>query len=610
LNLFTIALDDERRWFRYHHLFGEALRERLLSGATEAGIATLHRRASAWYEGQGLVVEAVQHALAAQDWERAARLIEGQGLQLMLSGQVHTVLGWLGAIPADFMRQRPILIVHYASGLMFTYQVAAAEARLHEAEHALPPETPDELARLVRGRVALCRGIIGCLVGDLAQALDFLQQAVALLPETTANPTLGIMSARARAATAVYVAATAYQLTGDVTEASEQRTAAAIAPIRTTGYMTETLHSYTSLAYLQVLQGHLRAAAATYAEVERLIPGQDALQALIGSPAYYVGMGELLYEWNNLDAAEGYLARGMELVQGTLATEADVILRGYLALARVQQARGNGEEALTTLDAFMQLARERQLFALLIERAAALRARLQLQQGNLDAALRWAEGSGLAPDDAISFPREAAQLTLARVRIAAGQVEAVVPLLGRLLADAEAKARMHSVIEILTLQALACNVRNQRDDALGALERALILAEPEGYVRSFVDEGAPLAALLRAAAVCSSAPAYVARLLAAFPSSELRVLCDELDIDQAPTQNAKLRTQNVPVEPLSERQLAVLRLMAAGRSNQEIAKQLVITLNTVKKHSSNLFLKLDVTSRTQAIARARDLGLL
>ncbi len=514
-NLFTIGLDDERRWYRYHHLFGEALRERLISGATEAAIATLHRRASAWYAGHGLVVEAVHHALAAQDWERAACLIEEQGLQLILSGQVHTVLGWLNAIPTDFLQLRPILIVHYAAGLMFTYQIDAAEGRLHDAERALQDDTPDELARLVRGRVALCRGIIRCLAGNLAPALAFLQQALALLPETTADVTIGIMSARARAAAAVYVAATTYQLTGDVTTASERRAADAIAPVRAAGYVTEILHSYTSLAFLQVLQGRLRAAAATYAEVERLVVGQDALQALIGSPSYYFGMGDLLREWNQLDAAEGYLARGMELVQGTLATEADVIMRGYLALARVQQARGHSAAALATLEAFMQLARERQFVQLLIDQAAMLRARLQLLQGDLPAAMRWADGSDLSPDDEISFPREAAYLTLARLRIAAGRAEAVVPLLHRLLADAEAHARLHSAIEIRTLQALANDALGDRPRALMMLKEALALAEPEGYVRSFVDEGAPLVALLRELRAHGMMQAYVDKLMAA-----------------------------------------------------------------------------------------------
>jgi len=322
-------------------------------------------------------------------------------------------------------------------------------------------------------------------------------------------------------------------VTGDVTAASERRAAEAIGPVRALGHMMATLNGYTSLATLQVLQGRLHTAAATYTEVERLVPGQDALQALSGSPSYYFGMGDLLREWNDLDAAEAYLAHGMDLIQGTLATEADVILRGYLTLARVQQARGNGAAAIAALEAFARLARERQFFPLLIEPAAALQARIRLQQGDLPAAMRWAEASGLSSGDAICFRHEAAHLTLARLRIATGQTEDIAPLLDRLLADAERKARMHSVIEILVLETLAYAALNNRKRALTALERALTLAELEGYIRVFVDEGAAMRALLAEcsmqlpaqgpAAGGAEAPhlrVYVETLLAAFPDDE------------------------------------------------------------------------------------------
>jgi LuxR family transcriptional regulator, maltose regulon positive regulatory protein len=265
-----------------------------------------------------------------------------------------------------------------------------------------------------------------------------------------------------------------------------------------------------------VLQGRLHTAAATYAEVERMMPGQDSLQALSGSPSYYVGMGDLLREWNQLDAAAGYLARGMNLIQGTLATEADVIMLGHLTLARVQHAQGQPEAALATLDAFMRFARERRLFPRLSGRATALRAHFELLQGDLDAALRWAEASGLSPDDEISFPREAAYLILARVRVATGQAHIVLPLLERLLADAESKARMHSAIEILVVQALAYDATGDRPRALTVLERALAPAAPEGYVRLFVDEGAPLAALLRELRAHGAMTAYIDKLLVAF----------------------------------------------------------------------------------------------
>jgi len=605
-NLFVVPLDDARQWYRYHHLFGEMLRARLLSGASTAAIATLHRRASAWYEAQGLIAEAVQHALAAHEWDAAARLIKKHGMLQMQSGQVHTVLGWLHVLPAAVVQLSPTLCLVHAVGLVFTNRFDAAEVRLHDAERALQPDTPADRARRVRGNVAVVRGGIRYFTGDLAQTVSLMQQALALLPELPMSVAAGAGSARARAVAAVG-AARAYKLTGDVTEASERQATAAIPPARATGYVTETLHSYTTLASLQVLQGRLRAAAATYAEIERLVPTPDALHSVIGGPAYYFGMGDLRREWNQLEQAEGDLTRGIALVQGGLTTEADAIVRGYLALARVQQARGDGAAALATLEAFMQLARERQFFEMLMGQAAALRARLQLQQGDLAAAIGWADGSGLSPDDDVSFPREATYLTLVRVRIAASQAQVVVPLLHRLLADAQAKARMHSTIEVLTLQALTYDVLNARYRALTTLERALALAEPEGYVRIFVDEGAPMAALLREAAAGRSAPAYVERLLAAFEKDERGTMEHE-----APSRRlhpSSFIAQPL-VEPLSERELEVLRMVADGCSNGAIAQALTIEVGTVKRHIHSLLGKLAAQSRTAAVARARALGLL
>jgi len=517
--LLIVSLDEDRRWYRYHHLFAELLRERLREGVSAEAVAMLHRRASAWYETQGLVTDAIQHALAAQDWERAARLIEEYGLQPLLSGQVQTVLGWLNAFPAAFMPLRPLLCVIYAGGLMLSNQVEAAEERLREAERALQPETPDDLARVVRGGVALLRGSMIYFAGDLAQAISLIQQALELLPETTTNAAAQIMSTVARSVAAAR-AATAYKLTGDVTAASEQRTAEAIGVARAAGTLTAILNSYTYLASLQVLQGRLRMAAATYIEIERLVPGQDVLQALSSSPAYYIGMGDLRREWNELEAAADYLARSIELIQQGFENDADEIMLGYIALARVQQARGDSTAALATLDAFLQVARERKYFHLLIEQVVSLRARLQLQQGDLLAAIRWAEGSCLSLDDAFDFPREPAVLTLVRVRIAAGQAEAVVPLLERLVEDAQAKTRMHSVIEIRALQALAYEALADRDRAMAALEQALTLAEPEGYIRTFVDEGLTMVTLLQVARARGIAPDYVDRLLGAYHRSE------------------------------------------------------------------------------------------
>ena len=296
----------------------------------------------------------------------------------------------------------------------------------------------------------------------------------------------------------------------------------------------------------------------------------------------------------------------MALVNETLALEPWVAVLGYTALARLQQARGKTREALATLDGLVQVAEQRHFPPDLMTQGAAVRAQLELAQGNLAAAMRWAEASGLsATDDDLPYPREGAYLTLARVRIAQARDDPAAPflqdvlhLLDRLLRDAEAKARMNSVLEILMLRALALEAQGNRTGALSTLERALVLAQPEGYIRLFVDEGAPMLALLRQAHARSRVPGYVATLLSAF---------GEQHVSDLPLTSAR---PGPLAEPLTEREREVLQLLAAGASNREIARRLVLSLGTVKKHVSNLCGKLEVQSRTQAIARARVLHLL
>jgi LuxR family maltose regulon positive regulatory protein len=329
------------------------------------------------------------------------------------------------------------------------------------------------------------------------------------------------------------------------------------------------------------------------------------LQSLLGSPAYYFGLGDLLREWNELDAAERHLMDGLDLVKGTLPVFADEVTLGYIALARLQQARGEYTQALATLDAFIDLASLRRFVPQLLARGMAVQAQVELAQANLAAALRWADGSGLSPtDDDLSYPREQEYLALARVRIAQSRdedpsnpfLQETLGLLDRLLQDAETKARLSSVLEILVLRALALTARGDQKHALTTLEQALTRAEPEGYIRLFVDEGGPMRSLLRQAQARGITPHYVAQLLAAF--------------DEQHVSGPAGPACSTLVEPLTEREREVLHLLSTGASNREIARRLVVSLGTVKKHVSNLCGKLGVQSRTQAIARARALRLV
>ncbi|HEX9370331.1 MAG TPA: LuxR C-terminal-related transcriptional regulator, partial [Roseiflexaceae bacterium] len=617
-NLFIVALDDERYWYRYHQLFAEVLRHRLLSGATAAKVEALHCRAAVWFEQRDLIVEAMQHALMGNDVERAARLIEQTGASLAIQGQVHTVLGWLNALPATFIRERPVLGIIHAAMLMYTNQPAAAEARLRDAEQCVQTGMPTDQARGILGQVAVLRGNLARFVGDLAGCVALARQALDLLPENEVFAHVRSLMRIGRTG-ALVDAAHDFLTSGDATSDTERQVVAAIATARASGNLFATIRSITLLARLQILQGRLRAAAATYAEAACVGPGQDGLRALVNSAAYYFGMGELLREWNDLDAAEHQLAQGMELVRGTLTVDARVATVGFLTLARIQQARGDGDGASATLAGFANLARERNFVADLLRRGAAAQARLALARGDLRAAAGWAEASGLHADDEPRYPREAEYLTLARVLIAEGRadraaagreppLQEALRLLERLLAAAEAGGRMGGMIEILGLRALALHAQDDLGGALAALTRALALAEPEGYIRVFADAGAPMADLLRATHKRGIAPAYVAKLLAAFPSNENRGLRTE---EERRLDHSALNPQSsVLVEPLTDREMEVLRLLADGDSNRDIARKLILSLGTVKKHINNIFGKLGVQSRTQAVVKARDLHLI
>jgi len=594
-NLFVVALDDERGWYRYHHLFAEVLYSQLQQAEPDL-VPELHRRASAWYEQYGLGVEAVQHALAAPDVELAARLIEQYGLSIALRGQVHLVLGWLKALPEGLVRSHAGLCLYYALMLMFTNHLDAAEIHLHEAEQCIRSDMPADQARIIHGWVAGIRANLALFSGDLAGCIACSRQTLELVPETE-------VMIRAAAATGP---AHAYLLSGDVRQEVEDLVAATAAPVRTTGDLFALLTSITLLAHLQVLQGRARQAAVTYEQVLEVVPGQDMLRVLVGSAGYYFGLGDLLREWNNLDAAERFLAQGMELVRGTLTVAAHVVTQGYTLQARLQQARGDYHGAIATLDAFAHLAGERHFVSGLVAHVAAVRTQVKLAQGDLKASIRWADASGLsASDDELSYPYEREYLTLVRVRIAQGRTDPAGSflqdashLLNRLLADAEAKARMSSVLEILVLHALSFHAQGKLPAALSTLERALTLAEPQGYIRLFVDEGVPMLTLLHHAHTRGSASGYVATLLSATgsPGSTASPL--------HPSDAGSL------IEPLTERELEVLRLLVAGLSNAAIAQELVVTVGMVKRHVNSIYSKLDVNSRTQAVAHAHTLHVL
>jgi LuxR family maltose regulon positive regulatory protein len=598
-NLFVVPLDDDRQWYRYHHLFAEVLRQHLANSTPAEEIATLHGRASVWYERQGLVIEAMHHAQMAADQVRIAHLIEQHGLRIIVAGQVQILLGWLSTLPEALLRTHPLLCTIHALALLFTNQLEAAEARIRDAESCIHPNTPAAEAQIIQGRAAAIRANIARYTGDLAGSVALGQQVLRLLPEseTIARTTARLHLARA------------FRVSGDVRDEVEARAVAVVAPFRAANHLLGTLAAITNLARLRVLQGRLHAAAATFGEMAQIAAEPDQ-PLLLEGPAYYVGMGDLLREWNDLDAAEQHLAQAMEQLEGRLVVDAEDVTLGYLARARLQHARGEYTTAHLTLESYLDLARRRGFVTHLLARAAAVQAHFALAEGNFAVAVAWADTNSLNALDELHFVRETEYLVLARVWIArAGNdpggswLQQTLHLLERLLEDATTKARMGSVLEILLVRALALWAQEARSHALATVVRALRLAAPEGYIRRFVDEGMAMMAMLRHSAAHEIAPDYRARLLAAFPAT--------LNVQPGVSKkDLPVQRSEFSIEPLSQRELEVIRLIADGKSNGEIAQTLMIALSTVKTHTNSIFSKWQVTSRTQAIARARELQLL
>jgi len=598
-NLFLVSLDEERQWYRYHHLFAEVLRSHLRQTQPSL-VPELHRRASRWYEQHKLFDEAVTHALTIPDVEHAARLIEQYAQFTNFPSQFQALLGWLNRLPDALVRTQPSLCLMHAITLMLTHQLEKSSARLQDAERCLQETIPAEQRRTILGQVAAFRSQLARLVGDYERCVPLAHQALELLPETK-EMSLTLMLH----ASALGTAANAYLVDGDMTPVAERFVETTVASVRALGNLPTTMRSISNLARLQLLQGRLRQAAVTIEQAAQLASEHGGLQALINGADYYFVLGDVWREWNRLDRSEQHLVQGMGLVKETATADAEMITRGYLALARLQQARGESNQALATLDAFTQVADQRGFAPTLLAHGAAVRAQVELGQGNLVAAIHWAETHGLSEVSDLSYPREQEYLTLVRVRIAQAREHPTGPflsqalaLLERLLEDAEPKARMSSVIEILILRALALHTLGDSTGALTVLGRALALAEPQGYIRLFLEEGAPMTVLLRQAYTQKIMPEYTAALLEA--SGEHGTMIPLLHTTQ----------QSPLIEPLTRRERAVLGLLVDGASNREIAERLVLSVNTVKKHVFNICSKLNVQSRAQVVARARTLNLL
>ena len=597
-NFFIVSLDEEGRWYRYHHLFSDALRH-CLHRARSNQIPELHRRATEWYENHGFVEDAIRHALAAGDDEWAVRLVEQNAAAVVMRSEGATLLRWLEALPEELVRSRPRLSVAYAIAALFGGRLDDVEPLLRDAERALGcspgPQSmsPEEIEATgwladVPGCVAIIRGDLARMRGEAPLAIELSRQALAHLSED--NPYL-----RSKAMWNLGISS---WMSGDLT-AAEEAFAELTTRARTTGgdaYLP-LLATY-GLGRIRVVRGRLLDAEEAYRWALRPGIGRGEPRLPVAGWAC-LGLGELSREWNDMDAARSYLEEGLKL--GRWVGAAGPLAITYAALARVKQSQGDESGASDAIEMARESAPDTQAHHPLNPLPAYL-VRAQLAQGDVEAALRWARKRKLDADDELSYAREVEHLVLARVYVAQGKLEEALRLLGRLLSAAHAGGRVGSMIEILTLQALILQAEGDVTRAASILGQALSLAEPEGYVRMFVDEGAPLAALLRRLPSDEVSPHYVGRLLL--------ILHQSSRDNQLPLEATIPKVGQTLSEPLSERELEVLRLVASGRSNREIARELYVSLATVKTHINNTYRKLGANSRTRAVARARDLNLV
>jgi LuxR family maltose regulon positive regulatory protein len=610
-NLFIVPLDDQRQWYRYHHLFAEVLHAHALE-EQPGQIPLLHKQASAWYEQNNLPSEAIRHALVARDFDCAAGLIEKMYPAMDNSFQHTAWLGWVRKLPDEVVRVRPVLSVDYTRALMDIGEFEAVKPWLQSAEQwlegpAVGMVVADEAQfRTLPAMIALIHSSHAQVQGDIEGAVKYAELALELSPEED----------HINHAMAAVTLGTAYWERGDL-DGAERALSVWINYCQKVGNITFAVATGAYLAGINVAQGRLREAERIYKQFIQLASTHDQVRHVTSN--LYLGLGLLCHEQGDQQSAAQHLRKSWELGEQTALN--DWPYRSRLAQARLKEAEGDLGTALDLLDEARRLYVKTSVPD--FHPIDALKARVYLRQGRLSEALAWARERGLSVDDDLSYLGEFEHITLARILIAqhqndplAGSIHQAIALLERLLQAAEAVGRMGSVIEILVVQAHAFQAQGNVSQALASLERALALAEPEGYVRIFVDEGEAMRLLILdfRFSIEKQAPQdahplcrYVERLLAIFPQPR------EAN-PQSTIQNLKhLHLAQVQVsemiEPLSERELEVLRLLGTELSGPEIASKLIVSLNTLRTHTKNIFNKLGVNNRRAAVHRAEDLNL-
>jgi LuxR family maltose regulon positive regulatory protein len=561
-NLFLVPLDDQRRWYRYHHLLADLMRQQLQT--SEPGfVPELHRRASQWHEQNGNTDESIQHALAAKDWMRAASLMDESSYAAWLDGEIVKLQGWVKALPESVSLTYPRLGIYYAWAAVLTGRYEESEKVLAQTESAIQ-DNPVLQVDWLAVQVFLSRA-----KGQQARAIELAQKALKL-------PKTGDLVSRGLLMLSLTVA---YWDVGKIQETvTAAREAVRLAEQAGNWHARAIMLSFLGLA--QAALGNLRLAFEIYQQAIREQPG---VPNWTGGGFAQACLSALYYEWDELDRAIEYARAGLEYSR--LTGHSEIQMNCHRQLAFIFQALGDVQGVQEVLDQAARVILKHPLPRLW----GPEHVQIALAREDLPSALHWIEQVQGEYGASIHYP--ALPLERAKLALAQGDRTGAAVILAERYQVATQAGIRYAQIEIRILQALAASDDEQ---ALVYLAEALTTAQSEGYVRIFVDQGKALVPLLRRAAHRGIAPGYVARLLSAMADS----------FGAPPSLAQPL------IEPLSEREIEVLQLLAAGKSNQAIAAELVLSVGTVKAHNSNIYGKLGVRSRTQAVARARKLNLL
>ena len=582
-NLFLIPLDEDRQWYRYHGLFHDLLHIRLRQLQPDME-SLLHRRASEWYELDGSTTEAINHAISASDFKHASRLIARVADITFIQGEIYTFLKWVSVIPDEIVRSEPILCIYYAAGLLISGQhLPMVNSLLRDA---LREPVTDVTSKGVEVVSEFALFVQGKPIRNISQTLDILPQECQFL-RTLALCTSG----------------RSQMMDADVSPALE--TFSQLLKMgEEVGSLMFAVIAFRYLAETHIILGHLQTAHRLYQQAIERATDESGQLMFLGEIAA-AGLTEVLREWNDLESAIREITRSFALAP---EEESHWSVFHLITLARAKHAKGDVKGSLAAIQKAQQLASRFDSMNINHLIAESHRARLDLLQGNTDSTVAWIRErklEGTSPvdwvkqHDRLTLPyhlQELELLTLARIYVAQNNSEAALNVLEPLLNVAAKFRRAGSEIEIRIVQALAYQSQGKIDRAVTSIQRALGLAEPEGYVRIFVDEGQPMARLLYEVAARKIAPEYTGKLMAAFTIT--------------PSVSGIQKRQMDMVETLSKREIEVLQLIAEGLSNKEIASKLFVGLHTIKWHTGNIYGKLNVKSRTQAVAKARLLNII